>query len=85
MLGLIHAGDPDPNPIGRVVYACMMAALTPLHAGFPPRPEAGAGQAFNAWPYIAISSLLIFSGLVYRDWNLSKKRKEPVDLAGSRK
>ena len=78
ILGLSHAGDPDPNPIGRLFYAFIMAAETPLHAGFPPRPEAGAGQAFNAWPYMAISYLLIFGWLVYRGWKSSKKRNEPT-------
>ena len=77
LFGLCHAGDPDPNPIGRVVYACMMAVVTPLHAGFPPRNEAGAGQSFNAWPHIAISFLLIWGWLLYREGRLAKKRSEP--------
>src|ERR1051325_2226961 len=78
MFGLMHAGDPDPNPIGRFFYACIMAVQTPLHAGFPPHPEAGAGQKYNAWPHIAISYLLILSWFIYRDWRLSKKRNEPT-------
>ena len=76
MFGLLNAGDPDPNPVGRVFYAFMMAAVTPLHAGFPPNNEAAAGQSFNAWPHIAFSYLLIFGWLVYRDWKLSKKPNE---------
>jgi hypothetical protein len=72
LFGLLNAGDPDPNPVGRVVYACMMAVVTPLHAGFPPHNE--AGQTFNVWPHIAISFLLILSWFIYRDWKLSKKR-----------
>jgi len=78
LLGLLNAGDPDPNPIGRVFYAILMAVETPLHAGFPPHHAAGAGQFFNAWPHIAISYLLVFGWLVYRDWKLSKKRNEPT-------
>ena len=78
MIGLTHAGDPDPNPIGRVFYACILAVQTPLHAGFPPRPQAGAGQTFNAWPEIAVSFILIFSWFIYRDWKLSRKRNDPV-------
>jgi hypothetical protein len=66
-LGLMNAGDPDPNPIGRVVYAFMMAVLTPLQAGFPPRGEAGSGQSYNGWPHIILAALLIFGWLVYRD------------------
>ena len=77
LFGILNAGDPDPNPVGRVFYAFMMAAVTPLHGGFPPNNEAGAGQTFNAWPHIAISYLLIFSWFVYRDWKLSKKRNDP--------
>jgi hypothetical protein len=76
LFGVLNAGDPDPNPIGRLVYACMMAVLTPLHAGFPPRHEAGAGPSFNVWPHIAISFLLIFGWFAYRDWKSSKKRNE---------
>lgn len=75
ILGLLNAGDPDPNPIGRVVYACMLAVKTPLHAGFPPNQVAGAGQYFNAWPHMTIACLLIFACFVFRDWNSSRKRK----------
>ena len=78
LFGLLNAGDPDPNPVGRIFYACIMAVMTPLHAGFPPHNEAGAGQTFNAWPHIAISFLLIFSWFIYRDWKLSKKLNEPT-------
>lgn len=74
LLGALHPGDPDPNPIGRVAYACILAFQTPVHAGFPPNPLAGAGQTFNAWPHVAISFLLILSALTYRDWKLSQKR-----------
>jgi len=78
MLGLLNAGDPDPNPVGRAVYACMMAVLTPLYAGFPPHHAAGAGQFFNAWPHIAVSFVLILSLFVLRDWKASTKRNEPM-------
>src|SRR3954467_14112464 len=74
IFGLLNAGDPDPNPIGRVFYACMMAVLTPLHAGFPPRNEAGVGQKFNVLPHILISALVIFSWLVYREWKIDRNR-----------
>jgi hypothetical protein len=77
MFGLMHTGDPDPNPIGRVFYACIMAVQTPLHAGFPPRHDGGAAQSFNAWPHIAISYLLIFGWFVYRDWKSSQKPNAP--------
>ena len=77
LLGLLNGGDPDPNPIGRAFYACMMAVLTPLHAGFPPHHAAGAGHFFNAWPHIAASCVLILAWLVYRDWKSSKTRNEP--------
>lgn len=78
MFGVMHAGDPDPNPIGRLFYACIMAVQTPLHAGFPPHPEAGAGQTYNLWPQIAVSFLLIFGWFIYRDWKSAKKRNEPA-------
>jgi len=77
LLGLLNPGDPDPNPIGRVFYAFIMAALTPLHAGFPPRSETGAGLQFNAWPHIAFCFLLLFCLFVYRDWRLYAKRNAP--------
>lgn len=75
LFGLFHAGDPDPNPIGRVVYSCMMAGLTPLHGGFPPNHAAGAGEVFNVWPFIAVSFLLIFGGLLYRERHRAKPHK----------
>jgi hypothetical protein len=76
LFGLLHAGDPDPNPVGRLAYACMMAVRTPLHAGFPPDDSAGAVHALNVWPYVAISFLLILGWLVYRDARLSKRQSE---------
>lgn len=73
IFGLLHPGDPDPNPVGRVVYAGMMAVLTPLHGGFPPHHEAGAVQTFNAWPHMIISGLLIFGWFAYRERRMEKK------------
>lgn len=78
LFGLLHAGDPDPNPIGRLVYACLMAVMTPLHAGFPPRPEAGAGQSFNLWPYIAMAFVLMGTGCVLREWRLFRRANTPT-------
>lgn len=77
LFGLLNAGDPDPNPIGRVVYAFMMAGLAPWHAGFPPNPGAGPGQSHNVWPHIAVAFLLILGLLVLRDRRRSAKRPEP--------
>jgi hypothetical protein len=65
--GALWANDPDPNPIGRTVHGLMMAVLTPLYGGFPPRNEGGVGSSFNAWPQIAIAGLFIFGWLIYRD------------------
>lgn len=59
LLGLLNPGDPDPNPIGRVFHAFLMAAQTPVHAGFPPNALGGPGATFNAWPHITIAFLLI--------------------------
>ena len=63
--------------VGRVVYACMMAAMTPWHAGFPPNDAAGAGHAFNVWPHIAVGFLLTLGGFLYRDWRSSTKGGRP--------
>ena len=78
LFGVLNAGDPDPNPIGRFFYSCIMAVKTPLHAGFPPNDTAGAGQTFNLWPHITVSFLLIFGWLVYRDWKASKRQGQPA-------
>ncbi|MFO0914783.1 MAG: hypothetical protein U0795_17625 [Pirellulales bacterium] len=78
LLGVLNPGDPDPNPIGRIVYAFMLAILTPLHAGFPPHHAAGAGQLFNAWPHITVAFLLILSWCIYRDWRSLKEGNGPV-------
>ena len=74
LLGLLNAGDPDPNPVGRVVYAFMMAAATPWHGGFPPRPEAGSGQLYNAWPHMILAFVMLLCGFVLRDRSLRAKR-----------
>ena len=73
-LGLLNAGDPDPNPIGRVVYAFLMAALTPWHGGFPPRPEAGAVHPYNAWPHMLSAFALLLCFFVLRDRASSTKQ-----------
>jgi hypothetical protein len=78
LFGLLHAGDPDPNPIGRVFHACLMAVVTPLHAGFPPHHDAGAGRTFNAWPYIVVSFFLMLGWCVYRDRYPAKGRHTPT-------
>ena len=82
LFGLIRGGDPDPNPVGRIIYGCMMAVVTPLHAGFPPHYEAGPGRSANAWPYIAAAGALVLIGLVVRDWRSSRRQSEPSAAAG---
>jgi hypothetical protein len=74
LFGVLNAGDPDPNPVGRFFHACMMAVQTPLHAGFPPNSEAGTASSFNVWPHITVSFLVIVSWLIYRNWTVDKKR-----------
>lgn len=80
LLGLLNAGDPDSNPIGRMVHAGMLTVLTPLHAGFPPNDLAGPGHTFNAWPHMAVAFLLVLGWLIYRDRKSSKNL--PADHAG---
>jgi hypothetical protein len=75
IFGLLNAGDPDPNPVGRFFYACMMAVQTPLHAGFPPRVEAQADHAFKVWPHIALSYVLIQGWFVFREVKRDRKPK----------
>lgn len=78
LFGILNAGDPDPNPIGRLVYACMMAVLTPLHGGFPPHAPTGGSHSANAWPHIAVSFLLILAWFIYRDSKRAKRQSEPA-------
>lgn len=79
LLGILNAGDPDPNPIGRFVHACMMTVATPLHAGFPPNSAAGAGHSFNAWPHILAAFVLCFGGLRLRSrWSADSNRSEEI-------
>lgn len=75
LYGVLNAGDPDPNPIGRVAHACLMAVLTPLHAGFPPHREAGVVRSLNLWPHIAVSFVLILGVLVVRDWRRDRNHE----------
>lgn len=76
LFGMLHAGDPDPNPVGRLFHACLMAVATPLHAGFPPHGTADPSQTINVWPYITVAGGLIFGGLVLRDWIKSRPQKD---------
>jgi len=78
LFGLLNAGDPDPNPIGRVVYCFLMAVRAPLHVGFPPQDGAGPGQTVNVWPHMAIAFLLLITWLFLRDRKASKGRSEPT-------
>lgn len=75
LFGVMTGGDPDPNPIGRIVFGFMMAAVAPWHGGFPPHPEAGAGQTYNAWPHIGVTFLLIFGALALRDRTRTRQAK----------
>jgi len=77
LFGLLNAGDPDPNPIGRAVYACMMAVRAPLHGGFPPHDGAGPGRTVNVLPHMVIAFLLLISWLVLRGQRASTKRNDP--------
>ena len=74
LFGLLNAGDPDPNPIGRLFYACIMAVVTPLHAGFPPQNKGAAGDSFNVCPHIIVAFLLILGWFIYRDWKKDEQR-----------
>lgn len=78
VFGLLHGGDPDPNPIGRLVYAFMMMALAPMHAGFSPFSGTAEAHLFNVWPHIAIAFTLIFGVFVRREWKLAKLHNEPT-------
>jgi hypothetical protein len=78
LFGLLNAGDPDPNPIGRAVYAFMMAVRAPLHGGFPPHDGAGAGRTVNVWPHMVIAFLLTITWLVLRDRRATAKRIVPA-------
>lgn len=73
LFGLLNAGDPDPNPIGRFVYACLMAVTTTLHAGTPPNAAIGAGHSFNVWPHIGVAFFLTLGALVFWDFKRGKK------------
>lgn len=77
LLGLFNPGDPDSNPIGRIVYSFMLAVQAPLHAGFPPHVRNGTTIRLNAWPHIAFAFLLIFGWLRYRD----RKAKRSPDAS----
>ena len=72
-LGLLHAGDPDPNPIGRIAHAFLMAVMTPLCGGFPPHHAAGEGRTLNAWPSITAAFLLIMA------WRMDRGRTTRSD------
>ena len=78
LFGLLNAGDPDPNPVGRLAYACLMAVMTPLHAGFPPQGPAGSAQVFNVWPHMTVAFVLILGWFVHRDRRISARQGRPA-------
>lgn len=80
IFGLMNAGDPDPNPVGRIMYACLMSVQSSLHLGFTPSQAGGSVQSLNLWPHIAVAFGVIFATLVSRDLRLhawrNKRTKE---------
>ena len=78
LFGLLNAGDPDPDLVGRMVYACMMVVRAPLQGGFPPHVGSGAGRPINVWPHRGIAFLLTIGGLVLRDRRKSSRRNKPT-------
>ena len=65
VFGLMNCSDCGWNVFGRVFIGCVMAILTPVCGGFPPRNEGGVGERFNAWPHIITVALITFGILVY--------------------
>jgi len=78
LLGLLNAGDPDPNPVGRMIFAFLMAVETPLHAGFPPNHRAGPDQIFNAWPHMSLAFLLISGWFIFQGRGSAKTKISPM-------
>lgn len=72
IFGFVTCSDCGWNVFARAFIGCVMAILTPLSGGFPPRNEGGVGAPFNAWPHIAAAGVIVFSILSYRE---RRKRK----------
>jgi len=67
LFGIIQGGDPDPNPLGRLVYGFMMAVQAPLAGGFPNHYSLGPDASINVWPYFGMAFVLIHAILVFLD------------------
>ena len=74
VFGFLTCSDCGWNIFGRLFIGCVMAVLTPLSGGFPPRNEGGVGEPFNAWPHIVMVGFVVFAVLVYRD--IKKQKQE---------
>jgi hypothetical protein len=60
--------------LGRALIGAVFAILTPLSFGFPPQNEAGSGEPYNAWPYVAGSALVLFALLAMVFYRTQKIR-----------
>jgi hypothetical protein len=73
--GFASCDDCGGNILARMFIGLIFAILTPATLGFPPKNEAGAGQPFNAWPFIILAWLAIFMIITGFLWLRNRKVK----------
>ena len=61
IFGFIFAEDCSWwNILGRAFIGCVMALLTTITLGYPPKNEGGVGEPFEVLPYTIITGIIIF-------------------------
>jgi protein-S-isoprenylcysteine O-methyltransferase Ste14 len=52
VFGWVHAEPSTMGMSGHIIVGVVFAILTTITMGYPPKNEGGAGEPWNAWPYI---------------------------------
>jgi hypothetical protein len=70
VFGIVHSEGPgNPLPVG-IVYA----VLTSICLGFPPKNEGNPNDAYNVWPYILSTDLVLLIIVLLGLWVISAGR-----------
>lgn len=65
VFGFYMCKDCGWNVLGRAFIGCVMAWLTTVTFGYPPKNGGGVGEPYNAWPYIIVAWAFIAVAMVW--------------------
>lgn len=69
IFGFLTCEDCGWNVLGRAFIGCVMAVLTTVTFGHPPKNEGGVGEPYNAWPYVYVAWGIVVVVLLWRRRN----------------